>query len=80
MWSDMGGWSWGWGMFGMLHMLLWWVLVILGIVVLVRWGLGGTARREPRHAGRALEILGERYARGEINKDEYEQKKKDLAA
>jgi putative membrane protein len=67
-------------MFGIVHMLLWWVLIILGIVVLAKWLLGGGARREDRVADRALEILAERYARGEIGKEEYEQKKRDLAA
>jgi len=78
MWGDMGGWGWGWGMFGIVHMLLWWVLIVLGIVVLAKWLFGGSARRDDRVADRALEILAERYARGEINKQEYEQKKKDL--
>jgi hypothetical protein len=40
MWGgDMMGWGggWGWGWFGILHMFLWWNLIILGIVVLARW-------------------------------------------
>ena len=40
MWNDAGwswGWGWGWGMgFGMFGMVLFWALVIYGIVVLVR--------------------------------------------
>jgi len=57
-------------------MLLWWVLLILGIAVLAKWLIG--ARREG--GDRALEVLKERYARGEIGKEEYEQKKRDLSA
>jgi len=81
MWGDMGsmmGYGGGWGYLGMLHMLLWWVLIILGIVVLVKWLTGG--KGDSRGSGdRALEILRERYARGEIDKDEFEKRKRDLA-
>ncbi len=71
-----GGWSWGW--FGVLHMLLWWVLIILGIVVLARWLFGGASRRDVPER-RALEILAERYARGEIDREQFELMKKDLS-
>jgi len=79
MWGDGGMWNWGWGMFGALHMLLWWILIILGIVVLIKWLFGGASRREPGSSDRAIEILKERYARGEIGKDEFEQKRRDLS-
>jgi len=79
MWGDMGwGWGGGWGMLGFAHMLLWWVLIILGIVVLAKWLFGGASRRPG--GDRPLDILKERYARGEINKEEFEQKKRDLLA
>lgn len=80
MWGDMGsmGWGWGWGIFGAVHMVLWWVLIILGIVVLAKWLFGGGWGRGPSDSNRALEILKERYAGGEIGKDEFEQKKRDL--
>jgi putative membrane protein len=80
MWGDMGGWGWGWGMFGALHMLLWWVLIVLGIVVLIKWLIGGSSRQERETGSRALEVLKERYARGEIGREEYEQKKRDLGS
>ncbi len=81
MWGDMGsmmGYGGGWGFFGVLHMVLWWVLIVLGIVVLVKWLAGGKNRS---HAGsdRALDILRERYVRGEIEKDEYDKRRQDLA-
>lgn len=82
MWgSDMMGWGggWGWGWFGLIHTVLWWFLIILGIVVLVKWLSGGASRKETPER-RALEILAERYARGEINREEFEQKKKDLSS
>ena len=75
---DWGGY--GWGMFGAVHMLLWWVLIILGIVVLVRWLVGaGQGGRQSGGEDRALSILRERYARGEIDKSEFEARKKDLS-
>lgn len=45
MWSGMDGLGWGWFGLGMLHVALFWALVVLGIVVLVRW-LAGDAPRE----------------------------------
>ena len=75
----MGDWG-GWGMgFGWIFMILFWALVILGILALARWlfspgGSGGSGG-----SGRApLDILKERYARGEINREQYEQMRRDL--
>jgi putative membrane protein len=78
MWGYMGdmGWGSGWGWFGLTHALLWWVLLALGIAVLAKWLFGGGDRND----NRALDVLKERYARGEIGKEEYEQKRRDLAA
>ena len=70
-------WMWGaWGVFMMLAMLLFWGLVIAGIVLVIRWlaRQGGGAGSDA-----ALEILRQRYARGEINKEEFEAKKRDLS-
>jgi len=76
----MMGWGIGdWGMeVGWIFMVLIWVLIILGIVALLVWlGLGGTGSREaPRWV--LLEILQERYPRSEIEREEYEQKRRDL--
>lgn len=54
------------------------VVIILGVVVLVRWF--GAGNNDPRETQRktSLEILQERYARGEIEREEYEQKRCDL--
>jgi len=71
--------GWGWGMgFGMISMVLFWVIIILGIVVLVRWIGTGSSGADRTPAKSALDILKERYARGEIERDEFEQKKRDL--
>lgn len=76
-------WNWnGWmGSLGMgiggVFMLLFWALVMLVVVLLIRWQLSSTGgvdrkRRSPR------DILDERYASGEIGREEYEQKRRDL--
>ena len=57
--------------------LLFWLLVLAGLALLVVWavrqpGPGEVASRRP------LEILRERYARGEITREQYEQMRQDL--
>ena len=75
MWGHMG--DYGWGGMG-LGMLLLWGLLIAGIVILVKcsWGSGACGKRGREKS--ALDILKERYARGEIEREEFEQKKRDL--
>ncbi len=74
----MGGWAMGW--FGMIFMVAFWVLVIVGLVFLIRWLIQTT--KGERDAGpsssRAIDILKERYARGEISSEEFEKIKRDL--
>ncbi len=75
MWTMMDGYGWGW--WGTGHMLLWWVVIILGIVVLVRWlARSSPGREHPPET--ALDILKKRYVRGEIEREEFERKKRDL--
>src|ERR1044071_4605922 len=70
-------WWWGLG-FGMMAMMfLFWALVIFGFIVAVRWLLNKGVGEK---ADTALRILRERYARGEINKEEFEARKKDLGS
>jgi putative membrane protein len=62
----------------MLFMLLFWVLVIAGLVLGIRW-LVTQGRSARSGSDAALEILRQRYARGEINKEEFDAKKRDLS-
>ena len=72
----MGGYGWGW--FMPIIMIVFWGLVIWGIVALVR-GVASPSNTGPSNqADSALEILKRRYARGEINKQEYEESKINL--
>jgi len=81
---DMNPWVWTWsyhmGFFSMIMMAIFWIAVIIGIIFLIRWLVASTGHRnrEIRSEVSALEILKIRYAKGEINKEEFEQKKKDL--
>ncbi len=68
---------WGpWGIGMMLMMLVFLGLVIAALVLGIRWLV--TQGREPR-TDSALDILRQRYARGEINKEEFEAKKRELS-
>jgi len=65
--------------FGPVIMVAFWALVILGIVYVVKVLMGrGNEGAAPQERESALEILKKRYARGEINKEEFEEKRKDL--
>lgn len=81
-WHYGSDWGWGHMIFGSLMMLLFWGAIIVLIVVVVRWLAGGPAQGggDAPVSNRALDILQERYARGEIDREEYEQKRRDLNA
>ena len=74
------GWDWGWGhmFFGSLMMLLFWGGIILLVVLAVRWfGSGSSHAKTPEDSrNKALDILQERFARGEIDKEEFEERRR----
>jgi len=61
---------------GGIGMVLFWILIVVGIVVVIKWTAG---RRTPHtETDSAVEILKKRYARGEISKEEFERMKRDV--
>ena len=70
------------GGFGAIFMVVFLVLVLVGLFFLGKWLIPEFQGRlgDGRPGSRALEIIKERYARGEIDREEYEQKKQDLEA
>ncbi len=71
------GGGWGWMAAGWITMLMFWVLVIVGVVAVVRWasvcGIAGSRSETP------VEILRRRYAAGELTKEQFESMKRDVA-
>jgi len=75
--------SWGgvgltFGIIGLILMVLWWLFVVAAIVFLIKW-IAKQFRNGDSIQKSVLDILKERYARGEIDKKEFEEKKKDLS-
>ena len=67
-WMD--GFGGGWMMF------LWWAIIIAAIIFIVKLLTSGS--NSPKRDKSAIEILNERYAKGEISKEEFEEKKQDI--
>lgn len=78
MWD--GRWGWGHMAVGGLLMLLFWGGLILLVALFLRWlvgaGPGERVRQSPRAS--ALEILEERFARGEIEREDFEERRRIL--
>ena len=87
-WGGFSGWSGGFGMMGTgmmgtggfmgIGLIVFWGLVIWAIVALARGNAFGGSQSSPERSDSALDILKKRYARGEISREEFEDRKKDL--
>lgn len=66
--------------FGGGFMILWWIVIIAVVVMVVKWLVSSydTAGRSSRE-NTAMEILKERYARGEIDEQEFQKRKRELS-
>ena len=74
MWDITSGMGW-WMAFGGLWMVIFWG----GLIALIVWGITRLSRRNGSVSKRdPLDVVKERYARGEISREEFEQLKKDL--
>lgn len=70
-WDHMNGWGWG-------GMAMGWLMMI-GVVVLIVWiARGGDGATTTTHQPSPLDVLAERFARGEITSDEYEYRREVL--
>jgi len=82
-WGNHGYGMWGDGGFGGIMMIVFWGLIIVGVVLVIRYFISGQV---PGNKGSSpyeapsdpLQILRERYARGEIDTEEYEERRKTL--
>lgn len=79
LYNNYGGWGvgsmMGW-IGGGIMMIVFWVFLISIIIWIVREARG----THVHHGSEAVNILKERYAKGEISKEEFNEKKKDLSA
>jgi len=80
MWMDYEGYGMGWHWLGWLGMAFFWVILILLVLAAVRYLTDGRRLNAPGGERKpdALAVLEERYARGEIDREEYLQKRDDL--
>lgn len=63
-------------MFG--SMWIFWIFLIVGLVFLIKWIFQQNQGGEIKIEENALKILERRYVKGEVDKNKFEQKKKDL--
>ena len=80
-WMDGGHTGWGWGgwLWMTLMMALFWVLVAVAIVWIVRATRDDRAQLPP-HTPSPLDVARERYARGELSDEEFERIKRGLSS
>ena len=79
MWPYGYGSGWGWMVGGWVMMVVFWGLVIVGIVALVRSLSDRGLSNQTRHPEHPIEILRRRYAAGELTKEQFEEMKRNVA-
>ena len=77
MWGHMGYYGYGWGWMMALNGLFWMVIVAAAVLVMLRLVRHSPHPPHPPHRP-GLDVLEQRYAKGEIDREEYLQKKQDL--
>ena len=76
MMGDFNGMGWFGPGFGGIFMILFWGAIIVGIIAIIRW-LSSPRQTRPTEKS-ALDILNERYAKGEMDRDDYEARRRDI--
>jgi putative membrane protein len=77
MWGWNDGWGFAWGLHWIFPLLV--VALIAWAVIVLTRSAGGRREKESDGTRRALAIARERYARGEIDREEFETLRKDLS-
>lgn len=80
MWMNYEGYGLGWHWLGWLGMTFFWLIPILLMLAVLKYLMDGRSSKasDDDIMLDALAVLEEKYARGEINRDEYLQKREDL--
>ena len=80
MWMNYEGYGMGWHWLGWISMAFFWLIPIVLVLAVVKYLMGGRGPNAPdgKKKPDALAVLEERYARGEIDREEYLQKREDL--
>lgn len=80
-WGMMGRRGFGWSPWWGVLMMFVWMLAIVGVVLVIAWLVRQGTRAsggQGEAADRALEILRERYARGEISREQFDEMRRNL--
>lgn len=77
MWDYDNSWSWHFGL-GWVFMILFWVALLLALAGLIKWLLTPTRSLPGSKTPSAREILDQRYTRGELTREQYEQIRRDI--
>jgi len=69
----------GFGVFGMIFSFVIFIAIAIGVIFLIIWLVKRTGYSASNDtSSRSIEVLKERYAKGELTKEQYENMKKDL--